>query len=268
MTSPPVSSDALPSTLVDGILTLVNTDPATRNALSWEAMDALRRGALAAAERDDIRAVIITGAEGFFSSGGNLSGLKERSEADTATRRGSVERLHAMIRAIRTCPKPVITAVEGGATGAGLSLALAGDLVVAAKGSYASVAYINIGLTPDGGSTAFLGAALPRQLVTEMVWFGDRMPMERLHDFGLVNRLTEPGAALAEARAMAARLARGPAEAIAVGKRLIDAARNTPVDVQLEREADGIVQALGRPEAKEGIRAFFEKRKPDFTQVS
>ncbi|MCR9256751.1 MAG: enoyl-CoA hydratase [Alphaproteobacteria bacterium] len=250
-----------------GVLTIVNSDPKTRNALSWEAIDGLRAAVLAAGEDDSVRAVVITGAEGFFSSGGNLSGLKARSEADYSTRRGSVDRLHAMIRAIRACPKPVIAAVEGGASGAGVSLALAGDLVVAAKGAYFSVAYVNIGITPDGGSTAFLSASLPRQLVTEMIWFGDRIPVERLHDFGVVNRITEPGGTLAEAQAMADRLAKGPAHAIAAGKRLISSGQTNPVDVQLELEGDGIAQALGGAEAREGIRAFFEKRKPDFTAV-
>jgi len=249
------------------VLVLTINDPATRNALNWDIYDGLREAIEAASADASAGAVVVTGAEGFFSSGGNLHGLKERSEADAATRRSSVERLHRMIRAIRGCPKPVIAAVEGGAAGAGASLALSCDMIVAAREAYLSIAYIRIGLTPDGGATAFLGAALPRQLVSEMVFTGDRVPMERLHALGMVNRLTGKGAALAEATALAVRLADGPSDALAVAKRLVGSARSNPFEAQLDAEAEGIANALGGPEGREGIAAFLAKRAPDFGSV-
>jgi enoyl-CoA hydratase/carnithine racemase len=169
-----------------------------------------------------------------------------------------------MILAMRACRKPIIAAVDGGAAGAGASLAAACDLVVAARDAYFSVAYVKIGLTPDGGVTAFLGTALPRQLMAEMVFTGDRIPVERLYALGVINRLTEPGESLATALELAARLADGPADALAVGKRLIDQARLNPLEDQLEAEAEGIATAIGGPEGREGIAAFLEKRKPDF----
>jgi len=248
----------------DGILTVTNSHPATRNALSPAFYDGFRETLERAAADPAIRAIVLTGAGNFFCSGGNVSGLKERAEAEYADRRRSVDKLHSMIRAMRACPTPIIAAIEGGAAGAGVSLALASDIVVAARGAYFSVAYVRIGLTPDGGSTALLSAALPRQLVSEMVWTGDRIDVTRLHDLGLVNRLTEPGDALSEAQAFAARLATGARDAIATGKALI-AADHTDFDAHLDREADGIATALGSPEGREGITAFLEKRRPDFT---
>jgi enoyl-CoA hydratase/carnithine racemase len=158
--------------------------------------------------------------------------------------------------------------VEGGAAGAGASLAVACDLIVAARDAYFSVAYIKIGLTPDGGATAFLGAALPRQMVSEMVFTGDRIAAERLHGLGMVNRLTGPGQALEGALELATRLAHGPAHALAEGKRLINQARLNPLQAQLDLEADGIATALGGDEGREGIAAFLEKRKPDFRNLS
>ncbi|MCH8168526.1 MAG: enoyl-CoA hydratase, partial [Proteobacteria bacterium] len=125
-------------------------------------------------------------------------------------------------------------------------------------------AYVKIGLTPDGGATAFFGTALPRQLLAEMVFTGDRIPVERLHALGLINRLTEPGQSLPTALELAARLADGPAAALAVGKRLIDSARLNTLEAQLEAEAEGIATAIGGKEGREGIAAFLEKRKPDF----
>jgi enoyl-CoA hydratase/carnithine racemase len=246
------------------VLVATNNDPATRNSLSWDFYDGFREVVEAAADDPEVGAIVLTGAEGFFCSGGNVNGLKERSQADYATRRSSVDMLHRMILAMRACPKPVIAAVEGGAAGAGASLAAACDLVVAARDAYFSIAYIKIGLTPDGGATAFIGTALPRQLMAEMVFTGDRIGVERLYGLGMINRLTDPGEALAEAVSLAGRLADGPAAALGVGKRLIDQARLNGLKDQLDLEADGIATALGGAEGAEGIAAFLEKRKPDF----
>jgi enoyl-CoA hydratase/carnithine racemase len=246
------------------VLIATINDPATRNALNWHIYDGLGEVFETAATDAGIGAVVLTGAEGFFSSGGNLHGLKERSEADYPTRRSSVDRLHRMILAMRNCPKPVIAAIEGGAAGAGASTATACDLIVAAKGSYLSVAYVKIGLTPDGGVTAFLGAAVPRQMLAEMVFTGDRIPVERLHQLGVINRVCEPGRALETALELAGRLADGPAQALAAGKRLIDRSRLNELTAQLDLEAEGIATALGGAEGAEGINAFLEKRKPDF----
>ena len=250
------------------VLVATNNDPATRNSMNWDFYDGFREVIEGAATDPEIGAIVLTGAEGFFCSGGNVNGLKERTEADYPTRRSSVERLHRMILAMRACPKPIIAAVEGGAAGAGASLAAACDLVVAARDAYFSVAYVKIGLTPDGGVTAFLGHAIPRQLLAEMVFTGDRIPAERLYGLGMVNRLTEPGQSLAAALELAARLADGPAEALGVGKRLIDQARLNTLEDQLNLEADGIAAAIGGAEGREGITAFLEKRKPDFRNLT
>ena len=246
------------------VLVATNNDPATRNSMNWDFYDGFREVIEAAAMDTEIGAIVLTGAEGFFCSGGNVKGLKERSQADYPTRRSSVERLHRMVLAMRACRKPIIAAVEGGAAGAGASLAAACDLVTAARDAYFSVAYVKIGLTPDGGVTAFLGNAIPRQLLAEMVFTGDRIPAERLYGLGMINRLTEPGQSLDAALELASRLADGPAEALGVGKRLIDQARLNTLEDQLDLEADGIAAAIGGAEGREGITAFLEKRKPDF----
>ena len=246
------------------VLVVVNGDPGTRNALGWDFYgDFANIIALAGAD-EAVGAIVATGANGYFSSGGNVKGLRERAAMDLSERREGVDRLHHMIRAMQACPKPIIAAVEGGAAGAGASLALACDLIVAAKDAYLSIAYVKIGLTPDGGATAFLGQALPRQLVNEMAMTGARVGVERLHALGLVNRLCEPGRALDEALACAAALAEGPPKALAQIKSLVHEAQHASIEAQLDREAEEIAQALGGSEAAEGIAAFFDKRKPDF----
>lgn len=249
------------------VLKAVNNDPKTRNSLSWDFYDGFKTAVQEAGGDRDIGAIVLTGAEGFFCSGGNISGLKERSQADYDARRSSVDRLHDMIHAMRDCPKPIIAAVDGGAAGAGASIMAACDLIVGARDAYASVAYIKIGMTPDGGATAFLGTALPRQMISEMVFTGDRIPLERLHTLGVVNRLAEPGGALDAAMAWAAEIAEMPGQALARGKALINSARLGSLKDQLDAEADGIATALGGAEGAEGISAFLEKRKPDWSKT-
>ncbi|MEL6998434.1 MAG: enoyl-CoA hydratase family protein [Pseudomonadota bacterium] len=249
------------------VLKVVNNDPKTRNSLSADFYDGFREAMEQASGDADVGAVVLTGAERFFCSGGNINSIKARRESDLPTRRKGVDKLHNMILAMRASPKPIIAAVDGGAAGAGASIMAACDLIVGARDAYASVAYIKIGLTPDGGSTAFIGTAVPRQLMSEMVFTGDRIPLERLYQVGLVNRLTEPNQALEEAMSWAEQIAGMPSQALANGKKLIDAARLNTLKQQLDAEADGIAEAIGGREAEEGLSAFLEKRKPDWSKT-
>lgn len=245
-------------------LVVINNNPARRNALTPEFYDGLTDALAEAGNDPGIASVIITGAGDFFCAGGDLTALVKRREMTLAERHAAVGRLHYLIRAIRACPKPVIAAVEGGAAGAGVSIALACDLVVAARGASFTVAYVKVGLTPDGGSTAFLSEALPRQLVTEMCLFGDPVGAERLHGAGAINRLVDAGSALEEAKALAERCAGGPKAAMAGIKSLCSDAKSRPLNAQLDLECASIAEALGGDEAAEGISAFLEKRKPDY----
>ncbi|HUS97313.1 MAG TPA: enoyl-CoA hydratase [Hyphomicrobiaceae bacterium] len=250
-----------------GVLTVVNNNPTSRNAISPEFYQGFRDVLEEANADNSMRAIVLAGAGNFFCSGGNVNGLKERSESDISVRRSSISKLHAMIRAMRACRKPIIAAVEGGASGAGVALALGCDMVIAARGAYLSVAYVRIGLTPDGGTTALLGHVIPRQLLAEMVMTGDRIDVQRFHVMGVINQIVEPGIARDAAEALAKRLADGPANAIANGKRLVTLAHEVTLDQQLDQEAELIAQALGSDEGREGIAAFLEKRKPDFSKL-
>ena len=246
------------------VLVLTHDNPGVRNALSPEFYMALT-AALAEAQADaQIGAVVLTGAGDFFCAGGDLRQLARRRELVPEVRRERLEGLHGLVRTLGDCRKPVIAAVEGGAAGAGVSLALACDLLVMARDAYFSVAYVKVGLTPDGGATFFLSELLPRQLLTELCLTGERIAAERLAQFGAVNRLAEPGRAVDEAVALAQRLAAGPARATARIKDLCRHAAGATLDDQLEREARHMVDALGDAESAEGIAAFFDKRAADF----
>jgi len=249
------------------VLVMAINTPGKRNAISVGLYAALVEALESARTDASVGALVLTGADGYFCSGGDLNQLATRRELPIQDRRERLEALHTLIRMLRDFPKPVIAAVEGGAAGAGLSMALGCDLLVAARDAVFSVAYVKVGLTPDGGATSFLAQVLPRQLLTEMCLTGDRVDAQRLHALGVVNRLTEPGGADAEAIALAARLADGPQQATARIKTLCREAVSSTLDAQLDREAEFMVEAQGTDESAEGIGAFLNKRKPDFVAL-
>ena len=192
-------SAQLLSTSEGGTLILTLSNPEHRNALGPE-MYAAGVEALSVAETSpEVRSVVITGEGGLFSAGGNLQRLNNNRQLPPEHQAQSIEGLHNWIEAIRTFPKPVIAAVEGPAAGAGFSLALACDMIVAARNSIFVMAYSNIALSPDGGGTWSLSRTLPRQLATELLMMGERIGAERLNQLGLVNKLTEPGQAVQRA---------------------------------------------------------------------
>ncbi len=244
------------------ILTLRN--PEARNAFD-ASIYAAGIEALSVAERtDDVRSVVITGADGTFSAGGNLQRLQARRQEGAEAQAQGVEGLHSWIETIRTYPKPVIAAVEGAAAGAGFSLALACDFIVAARDAAFVMSYARIGLSPDGGASWSLARALPRQLAAEWLMCGDKLQAERLHALGLVNRLAEPGRALHEALSLAATLNERAPNALASIKELLNDAHQQPLDAQLAAERDHFVRNLQHANAGEGIAAFLEKRAPRY----
>lgn len=250
------------------VLTVINNDPDTRNSLSIEFYAGFSAQLERAGRDPSIGAVVLTGAGEFFCSGGNLSRLQQRTRGTAEERRAGIEKLHSMIRAIRDCPVPVIASVEGGTAGAGVSLAFACDMVISANNAKYSVAYVKVGLSPDGGASSFLSQALPRQLVSELLLTGSAISAQRLQQFGLINMLVEPGKALEAAIGMAKKICAGPTRAQRRIKRLCAEACSNDLHQQLDLEASLMTESLGDSEAKEGIKAFFDKRQPNFNESS
>jgi len=244
------------------VLTLSN--PEFRNALGPE-MYAAGVEALSVAESSaDVRSVVITGANGIFSAGGNLQRLQNNRQLPPEHQAQSIEGLHNWIEAIRTFPKPVIAAVEGPAAGAGFSLALACDMIVAARNSVFVMAYSSIALSPDGGGSWSLSRAVPRQLATELLMCGERISAERLQQLGVVNRLADAGLALQQALELCEQLnARAP-NALSSIKELLSDADGSSLNAQLARERNEFVKNLHHPNAGIGIGAFLNKQKPKY----
>lgn len=244
------------------VLTLSN--PEHRNALGPE-MYAAGVEALSVAEGSpEVRTVVITGEGRLFSAGGNLQRLQANRQRPPEVQAQSIEGLHSWIEAIRTFPKPVIAAVEGAAAGAGFSLALACDLIVAASDAVFVMAYSSVALSPDGGASWSLSQALPRQLVSELLLGGERIGAARLHELGVVNRVAAPGAALVDALALAEQLnARAP-NALASIKELINDAADATLTRHLASERDHFVKNLHHANAGIGIAAFLGRQTPDY----
>lgn len=249
------------------VLILSINNRAARNALHPDLYRALPQALLAAEANASVAAIILTGAGDFFCSGGDLQQLVKRRDLPLHQRREKIEGLHELIRAIRRCDKPVIAAVEGGAAGAGMSLALACDLLVASRTAFFSVAYVKVGLSPDGGVTRFLAEFLSRQVLLELSLSGERIGSERLFALGAVNRLSDAGAALNEALLLAEKLAQGPQRAMARIKQLAQHAYSADLEQQMAMEAQLMAEAQGDAEAAEGINAFLEKRPADFAAL-
>ena len=242
------------------VLTLSN--PELRNAID-PVMYAAGIEALNVAESStEVRSVVITGAAGMFCSGANLLRLQANRQVDPQVQAQSIEGLHSWIETIRTYPKPVIAAVEGAAAGAGFSLALACDMVVAARNAVFVMADSSVALSPDGGASWSLAQALPRQLAIAILMCGDRIAAERLHALGVVNRLAEPGSALTMALALAEQLnARAP-NVLASIKELVGDAPHNLLSTHLASERDHFVKNLHHANAGTGIAAFLDKRTP------
>ncbi len=259
-----MSAELLASRPAESESTLVLTlsNPGARNALHPD-MYAAGIEALDTAERDtSIRTIVITGADQFFCAGGNLNRLLENRARDLSVQAQSIELLGEWIAALQASSKPVIAAVEGAAAGAGFSLALACDLIVAADDARFVMSYARVGLTPDGGGSWFVARALPRQLATEVLIGGNPIGAARLHELGVVNRLAKPGTVRDAALAWADDLGKISPNATARIKTLIGAASAQSLAEHLVAERDSFVASLHHGDALEGINAFLEKRPP------
>ena len=245
-------------------LVLTFSNPGFRNALGPEMYEATMQ-AFADVEQDaTIRAVVLTGADGMFCAGGNLNRLLENRQMPPQVQADSIDGLHRMTRAITGCTRPVIAAIEGFAAGAGMSLAMACDLITAGHGAQFVMAYVKVGLSPDGGGSWFATRALPRQAAAELLMEGGAWPAARLHALGVVNTLADDGKALEAALDHAERIAKLSPHSVGRIKQLIAQAADAPLEQQLVHERDSFVACLHHADGGEAISAFLEKRPARF----
>jgi 2-(1,2-epoxy-1,2-dihydrophenyl)acetyl-CoA isomerase len=215
---------------------------------------------------DAIRALLITGAGRGFSSGADLKeqrGSDDRGLPDLSARLKEI--YHPIITELREMPKPVVSAVNGPAVGIGCSLALAADLIVAAESAYFLLAFVNIGLVPDGGSTAFIPARVGYARAAEMAMLGERVPAEHALDWGLINQVVPDDQLEPASTVLLEKLANGPTRSYAGSKRLLNRRLYADLAGQLEAEAEAQKGQGQSSDFIEGVMAFVEKREPKFT---
>jgi 2-(1,2-epoxy-1,2-dihydrophenyl)acetyl-CoA isomerase len=217
---------------------------------------------------DEVRAVMITGAGRAFSSGADLKDMNGREELTPNGRpdvyKTLTQRYHPIMTGLRTMPKPVIAAVNGPAVGIGLSLALASDLVLAKESAYFLLAFVNIGLVPDGGSSVFVPNRVGFVRAMEMAMLGEKIPAPQALDWGLINRVYADDDFDAEVEAFVDRMASGPTKSYAATKRQVNAWMLRGWQDQLELEAQTQREMAASDDFMEGVLSFIQKRDASF----
>jgi 2-(1,2-epoxy-1,2-dihydrophenyl)acetyl-CoA isomerase len=260
-----LGSGVLASEQDGAVLTLTISRPEALNALNREVARALTLAFEKAGRNPEVGAVILTGAGRAFCSGADLKEVMARADAGEPDLGEDLRTNYApMIRAIRACPKPVIASINGVAAGAGLSLALAADLRIAAAGAPLIVVFVRVGLVPDAGSLFFLTRMVGLSKATELAMTGDPLTAEDAARLGLVAEVVPADRLVARVAERARGLAAGPRQTYALIKRGLERAIDLDLEQAMELESQLQTLAARTPDAQEALRAFVEKRKPVF----
>ena len=251
-------------TVKDGLAEILLERPDVFNAINLQTARELGQRLLALSVDQSIRGVVITGAGTAFSAGGDIKGAMAHPHGPAAAFHELATQVHLCVVEIRRMNKPVIAAINGVAAGGGFSLALACDFRVLARTAILRQAFTSNGLCIDAGGTFILPRLVGLARALEIAAFDDPITAEQALAWGLVNRVVEPGHELAEAQAMAQKLAERSLHSFGWSKRLLTNAFETSLEAHLEKERQGLVSCAGHPDGAEGMRAFLEKRKPRY----
>jgi 2-(1,2-epoxy-1,2-dihydrophenyl)acetyl-CoA isomerase len=259
-----MSEQRLRFELEDSVATLTLDRPKA-NGIDLEMGRALMHAAIRCHEDPAIRAVVLTGAGPMFCAGGDLKTFAATGDALSASLLELTTYLHAATSRFLRMRPPLVVAVNGAAAGAGMSLALSGDLVLAAESASFTMAYTAAGLSPAGSATWLLPRLVGMRRAQELMLTNRTLSAADALAWGLVTQVVPDAQLAGEAKALARALAAGPTRAFGTVKSLLAGTFSTDYEAQLELEARGIAACAGTPDGREGIRAFVEKRAPRFT---
>ncbi|MGY3692304.1 2-(1,2-epoxy-1,2-dihydrophenyl)acetyl-CoA isomerase [Bradyrhizobium sp. USDA 3240] len=243
-----------------GILTL--NDPASLNAMTPELLGDLARAIGEMGVEPGIRALVLTGEGRGFCSGQNLKAFNSLGDNIYT---GVMKHYWPAMQALRECRMPVVVAVNGVAAGGGFSLAMSGDIILAARSASFIQVFSRIGLVPDLGSTWLLPRLIGRQRALELMLLNEPLSAERAKEWGLVRDVVDDARLLDEAKALAGRLADGPTHALVATRQLLEESEHASYADQFRREIELQMVIRESADAKEGRQAFVEKRKAQFT---
>lgn len=244
----------------DGALWLSLNRPDHFNALTAEMVQEATIQLREVVARDEVRVVVLTGTGDAFSAGADLGGVDAQENYDEE----SVDAANQVIAAITELDKPVVCGLNGIAAGVGMSVALACDLVVATSSAALTLAFTKIGLMPDGGATATVAASVGRARAMRLALLSDTLSAQEAFDAGLISHIFDDAAYPEGLRTIVRRLARGAPLAFAATKKAVNAATLGGLDEAFGRERAGQSLLLRTEDVAEGMRAFTEKRRPDF----
>lgn len=241
--------------------------PEVMNAISPKMARGLMDALAFASDRENgFRAIVLTGEDRAFCAGANLAEAPERaSDAPFDAGAHLKDHYHPLLLRIRDLTLPIVTAINGAAAGLGMSLALAGDIILAARSAYFLQAFARVGLVPDGGSTWLLPRLIGLARARELSLLAERLSAETALEWGLINRVCDDAAVVDEAMALAVRLAEGPTAALAATRRLYWSSPDNSFEQQLELERHEQSRAGRTADFVEGVAAFLQKRPPKFT---
>jgi 2-(1,2-epoxy-1,2-dihydrophenyl)acetyl-CoA isomerase len=247
------------------VAVLTMNHPEVMNAASVSMVEGLRSALGYIENSGEFRAVILTGEGRGFCSGANLSDTaQQQQEGPRDAGRALEMAYHPLLRAIRDLKMPILTAVNGAAAGVGMSIALMGDLVLAARSAYFLQAFTRIGLVPDGGSTWLLPRLVGLARARELSLLAEKLPAETALAWGLINRVFDDAQLMTEAMTLADRLASGPTQALAATRRLYWASPHHSFEQQLDLERQSQKAAGSTEDFVEGVTAFLQKRPAQF----
>lgn len=244
------------------VLSLTLNRPDSLNAFSPDMILGLTTALSDAQQNPEIRVIVLSGAGRSFSAGGDVKSMGMANSVEVYEHIG---RLNECILTMKATEKPIIAAVHGFAAGAGFNLALACDLIVAADDSKFALSFSQVGLISDGGGSYFLPRLVGPHLAKQFFFSAEPIPAERLHQLGVVNYLVPLEQLEQETLKIAERFASGPGRAYGMIKKLVDHSLNSTLEEILEQERITQTMMVTTADHKEGIAAFKEKRKPNFT---
>lgn len=259
-----MSYETLELTVEDAVATIRLNRPDAANSLNPLMGREFMEVCTACDDDSAIRVVILTGTGRMFSAGGDLGAVGSAGENARTVLKNMATSLHIGISRLARMDAPVIAAVNGMAAGAGFSMALAADLVVAAESAGFVMAYTNAGLVPDGSSTFFLPRRIGDRRARELMLTNRRLDAAEALEWGIVNQVVPDEDLMATTRVLARKLAAGPTLAYGAVKRLLNASFETALEAQMELEARAISEAVETEDGREGVSAFLAKRKPAF----
>ena len=249
----------------EGAVTRLLLDrPAVGNAIDIPLARALMEAAIACDEDDSVRCVLLTGRGRLFCTGGDVAAFSAAGDQVPAFLKEITGYLHSALARFARMDKPMITAINGPAAGAGIGLALLGDIALADPTAHFTLAYTAIGMTPDGGTTWLLPRLVGMRRAQELVLLNRRVSAQEAAEIGLVTRVAGEGAVMEEANRLAEELAGSATGALGAARRLLLDSFSTPLETQMEQESRAIAARARTPEGREGLAAFVEKRKPRY----